>query len=210
VIKETCEHDIDSFIGEAWRDSYMLQSENVRDYITDPSALDRTSNNRVYHKLLDTMRECDARCILDVGCNAGYMYDYLLSAYKQDFGYVGVDINARMIDEAIALHNDRCEFVVADLFNLPESYLFDVVFCARVLIHLPDFEKAVRALYDATRKALVLTLKIAPTDKCDRYAVDDSMYYLRAVSTATLDRIGIDYTVHDTGKYKTVVMVKEF
>ena len=84
--------------------------------------------------LQNELREGDS--LLDVGCYLGDIADFC-----ED--YTGVDINVDSVEMAKSFHPKK-NFYVGDVFSLEGAY--DVVFCSRVLIHLPDFEKALKRL----------------------------------------------------------------
>lgn len=212
VLEKTCDGDIDDYIRDGWRDSYMLQSENVMRYVNDPDTVKGSSIISTLGILLDVMKKNNAQSILDVGCNAGYVYDWLVQNYDRPFSYIGIDINADIISEAQQLHDDGPSFMQEDLFNLDTRA--DVVFCSRVLIHVPDFEKAMRLLYDSCLKAAVITLKIGK-ESCSRYALVDSgskkktgdSWFLRTVSEDRIKALGIPYEIcPKSRKYSTVIL----
>lgn len=212
VWKRDVVDNINDTISENWRGSYMVQTENVQRYIEDPSKIKGIALNPSLEDLLNVMNEVGARSILDVGCNAGYLYDWLCKYYDHPFEYIGVDIDAEMIKEARELHDDQPKFMQEDLFDL--DVRADVVFCSRVLIHLPDFERAMRVLYDACLKAAVVTLKVAKQEQCSVYALVDTAtkaetgetWFLRTVTEKMIAALNIDYELHTSRKYSTVVM----
>jgi 2-polyprenyl-3-methyl-5-hydroxy-6-metoxy-1,4-benzoquinol methylase len=198
-----------------WRDSYMLQSEDVARYVEDPALLGKSRATRdVYPCLRNVLRAHDARSVLDVGCNAGYTYDWLQNHMGNTLQYTGIDINEKIVEEARAMHGPEVPFHTYDLFDLKDdpTHRADVVFCSRVLIHLPDLKSAIRALHAACNKALLVTVKIGPLDRLVRYNLIDretkqptgEFFYLRTITTQVLDSVGMRYRLHPTGEYTTV------
>ena len=198
-----------------WRDSYMLQSEDVVRYVDDPQRLlKHRATREIYPCLRNILLAHNAKSILDVGCNAGYTYDWLVDNLDRMVRYTGLDIHDTMVDEAQALHPPEVPFYTYDLYDLKDDmkHRADVVFCSRVLIHLPDFREAIEALYAACNKALVVTIKLGDFDRVVKYKVIDrdtrkatgEFFYLRTISYKTLDSLGMGYRVHSTGEYTTV------
>jgi trans-aconitate methyltransferase len=195
----------EDMIGDDWRESFMLQSENVSRYIDDPKHGSRKLLKGPFPILKAQIQKHCARSVLDVGCNLGYTYDWLKYA-GIDIEYTGIDINPDMIAEAEKRHTQPGPvFDVADLFTMGQGYAADVVFCSRVLIHLPDFQEAVRKLHALAHRSLVLVLLVDGVESCTRYRTTDSFYYLRAVTPAMLKATGLKHTVHPHGRYSVVV-----
>jgi len=108
--------------------------------------------------------------ILDVGCGAGDMYDFLFGQFK-DFSYLGVDI----VPEMTATAREKypvARFMTADIFSIAEQS--DYVFASGALTFnvsggKPFYFNMVRHMYSLARKAVafnVLDSRYTTTDEC--------------------------------------------
>ncbi|MDH2430740.1 class I SAM-dependent methyltransferase [Sphaerisporangium sp. TRM90804] len=99
------------------------------------------------YKYLTTLKRTPARPysrILDVGCSEGVFTRYLADAYP-GAEVVGMDISARAIERARALHGARASFVQADILGHPPAHRFDLVFCAETLYYIGRGDRLRRA-----------------------------------------------------------------
>lgn len=198
------------FVSNAPQNPELLgQAEDVTKHLKSDSGL------RPIKGALDALMENEFNTVLDVGCYGGYVFDYL-KARRSDFLYTGIDIQEDVIEEAIELHKEHgpdCEFRCADLFNLPLPFnrAFDVVFCSRVAIHLPDLGLFVDKLLEVTGKLLIFNVKLADKNIVQRYRVGDKGYfYLYLVTEESVAEIlaerNLDYEIRRTPKYATVIV----
>ncbi len=75
--------------------------------------------------------------VLDLGCGPGSLWDYWRKLESPE-KIVGVDLSARMIEEARLRHPDG-DFRVGRVHDLPfEAGSFDLVIASSVLHHVPD------------------------------------------------------------------------
>lgn len=82
--------------------------------------------------------------ILDVGCGSGYYAELLPILLGAALRYVGVDYASSMIRLARRTY-PREHFVTADARRLPfPPATFDVVMSGTSLMHIPDYETAIR------------------------------------------------------------------
>jgi 2-polyprenyl-3-methyl-5-hydroxy-6-metoxy-1,4-benzoquinol methylase len=130
--------------------------------------------------------------LLDVGCCQGHLYHYLKHPK-----YTGIDLFPENIAEARNLH-PAGKFEVMDLFDLKGSW--DVVFCSRVLIHVPNFHKAVAILRAAARKHCIITLPIS-SDTCE---LEKDGPYFRTFSKQTVMGSGA-LEIKTSRPYSTVI-----
>jgi SAM-dependent methyltransferase len=86
--------------------------------------------------------------LLDAGCCEGHLYDEL----KHE-NYTGIDIVPEHISKAKS-RNPSVRYEVGDILNLNETW--DVVWCSRVLMHLPNYEKSVESLRKIARRKLIV------------------------------------------------------
>ncbi len=144
--------------------------------------------------------------ILDVGCYHGDVYDYV-----NDIGvdYLGIDLFESHIAEAKRKHKDA-KFKVEDLFQLKESA--DIVFCSRVLMHIPDFELAVSKLIYAAKKYAILVLPIGkPEVMVENGGINpEHNVYFRRFSLEEVEEVlrGCNYEIEKNKPYSTIVVTK--
>jgi 2-polyprenyl-3-methyl-5-hydroxy-6-metoxy-1,4-benzoquinol methylase len=134
----------------------------------------------------------DGDTIMDAGCGQGVLYTHL----GKPEGYSGIDINAGEIREARIAWPDG-PYKVMDLYDLKGSW--DVVICSRVLIHLPDFEGAMKVLLGCAKRHCVI---VVPTDG-DKVS-DEGTRYFRSFSVETLSSVGKCEIKHHS-PYSTVI-----
>ena len=91
--------------------------------------------------------------LLDAGCCEGHLYDALNHPGK----YTGIDIVDYHIAEAKKRHPD-VDFRVGNILELTGKW--EIVWCARVLMHLPDYEGNVRKLLGLANKKLIVSVPI--------------------------------------------------
>lgn len=146
------------------------------------------------HKNLDDLKEFlkPEDELLDVGCCEGHLFHHL----KHE-KYTGIDLFPENIAEARRNHPTG-RFEVCNLFDLKGQW--DVVFCSRVLIHVPDFELAVKTLRSCTRKHCLVTLAMG-IDRCER---DVEGCYFRTFSKETVYKTG-PLEIRPHPQYATVI-----
>lgn len=106
--------------------------------------------------------------VLDVGCFHGYAYNWLKRYCTAPFQYTGIDMNSAAIEYA-AQYNPEAAYKVQDLFALSERY--DVVLCSRVLIHVDDWRRALKKLVEASRRAVVIVVRLGGDGSVQRDGV---------------------------------------
>lgn len=81
--------------------------------------------------------------VLDVGCGAGSYYDRIRDSMP-GVRYVGIDIEAGMLDNHSARHaNAGMSLATADVQDLPfPDASFDVIMANHMLYHVPNIERA--------------------------------------------------------------------
>ena len=101
--------------------------------------------------IIDTILNYKNECInlLDIACADGWFIDVLRNFGYTKF-YMGIDITPNLIERAkIRVPTDRFSFRIGDAMDLDLlDDLFDFVLCAGILMHLPDYKKAI---YEACR-----------------------------------------------------------
>lgn len=118
-----------------------------------------TRNNALNWLVSEVVHPRPTDRVLDVGCGVGTILNYLPTN-----SYVGIDHNARYIDRAKRVHQDRGDFFLADLNveNLPKLGQFDIVLIIGVLHHLSDSE--VTVLVEQIRKTLTSSGRLVTLD----------------------------------------------
>ena len=96
------------------------------------------------------LREQDE--LLDAGCCEGHLYDRL--GHER---YTGIDILGANINEA-RTRRPGVRFEKGDIFALTEKW--DVEFCSRYMLHLPDFEGAIKFLRGIAKRFLIVVIPI--------------------------------------------------
>lgn len=101
--------------------------------------------------------------LLDAGCCEGHLYDRL--EHKK---YTGVDIVPENI-QAAKLRNPTVRYEVGNILELTEKW--DVIFCCRVLMHLPNYLENVEKLRKIARRKLVVVIPMSGryTDRDDQH-----------------------------------------
>lgn len=103
---------------------------------------------------LNQMRIQPGACVLDVGCGIGTAVREMADRVGQKGAACGVDISEVMIAEATARAQGRTnvEFSTGGACALPHANaMFDAVRMERVLLYVPDREKAVAEMMRVTK-----------------------------------------------------------
>lgn len=192
--------------------------QDVRAWIKNPALIDAiVPNLRALAGLIDSCPEPVS--VLDVGCHGGYAFDWLKANCQSRFRYEGCDIAEDIIAEAARLHKDRTKstWAVADVITLGTEYRlrsFDVVFCARLLIHLPYFRANVARLYTVARRAVLIVLEIGDQDIAKMAVNDgDGTFYHRQFSvdtiTETADKLAHSWRIEGKPSgYQSLILEK--
>ena len=153
-IKDTYEVDR---VGDDWRGPlHQWERENSGEL----HVVNHTMPNKLKIAcdfLLDELKK-EKGTVLDVGCYAGYLYEWLL---REEYGdcYTGIDFD---VSEAKRLH-DVPVFIETDLMDYVQR--FDYVFCSRVLLHQPDFYKTLDHLLTLTKRAAIFVTLVSEEKK---------------------------------------------
>jgi SAM-dependent methyltransferase len=175
-----------------WRLSPMGQS--------NPHETRKTE--KAIHDLLAILKPEDT--LLDAGCYHGHLYGYLTGYLPEGKRpqYLGIDLRQENVDRAIYLHGDR--FRVQDILSLEGSW--DVIFCCRVLMHVPPWEEAVRRLLACARKHLVLVLPFGGYS-CEVEMHGGEPVYFQKFSPSQFDQFGPSRIIKRE-PYSTVIFSK--
>lgn len=115
--------------------------------------------------------------VLDVGCAAGHYYNGL-KRIDSDLEYWGVDATVPYIEFAKKHFKDnrRANFLVGDIFNLPENLTnsFDIVYCCNLILHLPSFQVPIENLIRASKKYCIIRTLVAEKTHLSQFLYTDS------------------------------------
>lgn len=136
--------------------------------------------------------------LIDVGCCEGHLHGHLRHP-----NYLGIDLFERNVERARTLH-PGVEFKQQDLFSLEGQW--DIVWCCRVLMHLPKFEEAVEKLRSCSRKHCLISIPIGQ-DLCAAEMVgeDGTRYYRSFSKQRVLDTNPSRIVPAKNGPYATVI-----
>lgn len=106
---------------------------------------------RIYLRIL---KEVEYKSVVDVGCGSGANFPILCKGKEID-RLAGIDISSDCIESIKEkLHG---EFRALDIQDSCLENKYDLVFCSLVLEHVIDDDKAIKNLYNMTRKYLLVT-----------------------------------------------------
>lgn len=133
----------------------MPLSDVARQRAHMPAGTSRMLNVRslqTAHRRLAEILE-PGQTVLDVGCGTGAITRHIAQKVAPGGFVVGMDSNADLIQQARQRHQDipNVRFVVADIYHVPCTGVFDVVTAARVLQWLASPQQALQAMRAATR-----------------------------------------------------------
>jgi 2-polyprenyl-3-methyl-5-hydroxy-6-metoxy-1,4-benzoquinol methylase/predicted SAM-dependent methyltransferase len=212
----------ESFDQRPWQVYELTQSQDVSTWIQNPALIEGLSDNLDYLQTVIRSTRRPFR-ILDVGCYGGYLLDFLhqiAGLTPTDFCYKGIDIQAKAIEAASANHaySRNADFQIEDVFQLREiekENFYDIVWCSRVLIHLPYFERCLENLMHCTRQKALVVLKISDRSSCkkilelDHDTGKEVVYYFRSFSEQELFKAAsarnLDFVIHSGEPYSTVI-----
>lgn len=93
--------------------------------------------------------------IVEIGCGNGFYSEVFASLYRRPHRYIGVDYSEAMVASARKRYG-ALPVVVADASTLPfPPRAFDVGWSGTVLMHLPDYARAIRETCRVTRRFCV-------------------------------------------------------
>lgn len=188
TVAET-EIGIDGFMSD-WVSDYMGQWHDTTPYFKDPSILKGIGSSlSALEKAIDSVDKTEVS-VLDAGCYGGYVYDWLEwnPCIVKSIKYTGVDISETAIREAVRHHpQSNATFHCMNLLdeNLSQEIgRYDIVFCSRVLLHIPDMKKAISNLEAKARHTIIFGVRLSDKNKCERKLVigTDRHIYFRTVT----------------------------
>jgi len=100
--------------------------------------------------------------ILDAGCGAGFVIEFLLNNWENEVEIAGVDIDPEMINLA-RTRNPSVTIVGGDIYQLPfEDNKYDLVICTEVLEHLRHPEKAIEEIARVSKHWCIISVPHEP------------------------------------------------
>lgn len=97
--------------------------------------------------------------ILDIGCAKGGMAN-ILSECVQDFSYVGVDINAHMIESAKKKYPQHLFYQInEDDYSILGDTQYDLVICLGILHLHESWRHTIKVAWQHTQGSLILDLR---------------------------------------------------
>ena len=164
---------------------------------SNPSHLGKIEKN--IKDLKDVLKGDDT--LLDAGCYWGDLFGYLKHPK-----YHGIDIVQANIDEARRVYLDHrgCTFERKDILELEGSW--DVIFCSRVLMHIPPWEEAIKRMLACAKKYLVLVVPLGGYN-CSVEMHGGEPVYFQRFSPSQFDGFG-KCTLHKYHRYSTVIFEK--
>jgi len=145
--------------------------------------------------LKNIIKKMDVKTCLEVGCAHAFL---MLDLKAMGIRMAGCDISVPAIENNAKTYPDMY-FFVADLCSNMEVSEdgYDLVICAEVLEHLPDYQKAIQNLCKLSKKYIIITV---PSGK--RYPTDERIGHLRHYEPEMLVK-----PLEDNG-FKTVKIMK--
>ena len=182
----------------------LTQSQDVIEWVKSPALIDRAIvwNLDEFVTRLRGSEDWNLS-LLDVGCYAGYLRDFLMSSGFNDeyLSYTGIDIRPEVVARAKELHEFKSAFfTVGSVFDLKRKVSegnHDIVFCSRVLIHLPRFEEAVENLVHAADDFVYIVTRVTPVGSCllrrkiDETRKETMTYFYRTVSLEDVRQVAL-------------------
>jgi len=102
------------------------------------------ADQKIFEKVVGILNLSELRDVLEIGCGAGKLSNYLSQIY--DLHVTGTDIDPEQIETAKTRYGERTRlsFQTADATALPfEDGSFDIVISFKVLHHIQGWEKAI-------------------------------------------------------------------
>lgn len=121
----------------------------------------RLTTNDVYPSELFFIKQkiAEGMSVLDIGCAKGGMAN-ILAEHLQQFTYVGVDINAQMIEAAKKRYpNHAFHHVNEDDFSVLGKTQYDLVVCLGILHLHESWRNTIATAWSHTRHSLILDLR---------------------------------------------------
>lgn len=141
----------------------------------------------------DHIKPQDGDVVLDVGCGAADYFPYMPTGSS----YIGVDLSAQYIDDAIKKYSDSGKFINKDVNDVDFSELGtpDVILLMGVMHHLDDDE--LESLFESLKKISHSKTRLVTLDGCFRKGQN-----IIAKMLISMDR---GQNVRDANGYSTIL-----
>lgn len=134
----------------------LMQDETSRKYFNIST---KWITNHFIENILKTLKELNAKSILDIGCGPGYITKKIINYL--DIEIVGCDINKSHL--SIARKIIRKELVIADVTKLPfKDSSFDAVIALEIIEHLNDVNAAISEIKRVSKNYVIITVPNEP------------------------------------------------
>lgn len=134
----------------------LMQDETSRKYFSRST---KRIANLFIKNILKTLKEFNAKSILDIGCGTGYITKKIKDSL--DVEIVGCDINTNRLSIASKLFGE--ELVTADITELPfKDSSFDAVIALEIIEHLNDVNAAISEIKRVSKNYVIITVLNEP------------------------------------------------
>lgn len=138
------------------------------------------ADQRLRFEMLCRNLDIRGKTVLDVGCGLGDLVKFLDAAYGTDYKYVGIDLSADLVAEAKKkFADDRCQFMVGDILEMPPMDDIDVVLLSgalnvRIGDNMGHAATMLRRMYESARVAVAANFLSSYVD----YSEERNFHYL--------------------------------
>ena len=134
----------------------LMRDETSRKYFSRST---KRIANLFIKNILKTLKEFNAKSILDIGCGTGYITKKIKNSL--DVEIVGCDINTDRL--SIASKTFGKELVIADITKLPfKDSGFDAVIALDLIEHLSDINTAIGEIKRVLKNYVIITVPNEP------------------------------------------------
>ena len=144
--------------GESWKNSDIPQKQ-LKAVAKQLQLLHNGTPPPVFmivSEALNIIPRDKRRSLLEVGCASGYYSEVIAALNEKRFEYTGADYSEAMINLAREQYPDS-KFITCDIRDIDlKDRAFDVVLSGAVLVHVKEWQEAVRELCRLAGSYLVL------------------------------------------------------
>jgi len=98
----------------------------------------------------------EGKLVFDVGCGLCHLYQYLTLVAKKEIGYVGIDVDERVVKWAKKRY-PHLDIRLGSVYDLSEFGMFDTVFAIGLYNGEPERIDGVREMLEHTKIKLIMT-----------------------------------------------------
>lgn len=144
-------------LGIIWKERGLAEGQNhiVQQELTDLRNGKPHYSWKALAKALHTIPG-ENMPLVDIGCGGGYMVEVIGQLLPGKFIYTGADFSQHMLE--IANRNyPNTEYKLLDIRNIDlTDSSYDVVLSCAVLVHVPEWQQAIKELCRISKKYVVL------------------------------------------------------